>query len=139
MYFSGNTEKKRHACYSCKEELVFDTKIGRRDMCPNCGAYLHSCFNCEHHDKNVHNECRENQGEFIRDRSEGNFCLYFTFKAIGETGNSAATDAKSKLDALFGGGGSDTSDSAKPSLGDFNFSPKTDEDARARLDALFKK
>ena len=137
MYFSGNTEEKRHSCYSCKEELVFDTKIGRRDMCPNCSAYLHCCLNCEHHDKNVHNECKENQGEFIRDRREGNFCLYFTFKALGEAGPSKADEAKNKLDALFGGGPSEGQD--KPSLGDFNFSPKTDDDARARLDALFKK
>ena len=107
-------------------------------MCPNCSAYLHCCYNCEHHDKNVHNECREDQGEFIRDRTEGNFCLYFSFKALGDTGPSAADDAKNKLDALFGGGPS-TPSTSKPSLGDFNFSPKTDEDARARLDALFKK
>ena len=137
MYFSGKTEEKRHRCYSCKEELVFETKVGRRDMCPNCGAYLHSCFNCEHHDKNVHNECKENQGEFIRDRTEGNFCLYFSFKAIGEKGSSQSDEAKSKLDALFGG--TSTTSSSKPSLNDFNFSPKTDDDARARLDALFKK
>ena len=137
MYFSNIEEEKRHACYSCKEELIFDTKVGRRDMCPNCGAYLHCCYNCEHHDKNVHNECRENQGEFIRDRREGNFCLYFTFKALGEKDTSAADDAKTSSTPVWWGWlGSDES---KPSLGDFNFSPKTDEDARARLDALFKK
>ena len=136
MYF-GNTEEKRHACYSCGEELVFEVKIGRRDMCPNCSAYLHSCLNCEHHDKNAHNECKENQGEFIRDRTEGNFCGHFSFRTIGDDAPSVADNAKSKLDALFGGGGG--SSAPKPSLGDFKFSPKTEDSARSALEDLFKK
>lgn len=130
----GKTEVKRHACWKCKEELIFETKIGRRDMCPNCTAYLHSCYNCTHHDKNVHNECRENQGEFIRDRAEGNFCLYFEFKPLGDA-PSQTDAAKAKLDALFGGGAA--APSKKPAL-DLG-TPKTESDAKARLDALFKK
>jgi len=139
MYFGKQDEQKRHACHKCKEELVFEVKIGRRDMCPNCSAYLHCCYNCEHHDPNVHNECKEAQGEFIRDRNEGNFCLYFDFKVIGEAGPTAGDAARSKLDALFGGGGGGGESKPKPSLGDFKFSPKTEDDARSRLDDLFKK
>ncbi|MFT7622225.1 MAG: hypothetical protein ACI9WU_001393 [Myxococcota bacterium] len=136
MYYAKSSEK-RHKCYSCQEELIFDTKIGRRDMCPNCSAYLHCCLNCEHHDKNVHNECKENQGEFIRDRSEGNFCLYFEFMTLGEDGESAGDAARNKLNSLFGGGGGDGP--KKPTLGDFVASPKTAEDARSKLEDLFKK
>jgi hypothetical protein len=134
--FYGKTEEKRHACHKCGEELVFETKIGRRDMCPNCNAYLHSCYNCTHHDKNVHNECLENQGEFIRDRSEGNFCLYFDFRVIAGAAGSEAEQAKKKLEALFGGG---AVAEKKPTLGAFAGTPKTETDAKARLDALFKK
>ena len=125
-----------HACYNCKEELVFEVKIGRRDLCPNCGAYLHACFNCEHWDPNVHNECKENQGEFIRDRAQGNFCLYFTFKTVQEENFSEQDAAKARLEALFGGGGG-----AKPSAPDpFGGSALSKEDeARAKLEALFKK
>lgn len=126
-------EEPRYACYNCKEELVFDVKIGRRDMCPNCGAYLHACFNCKHWDANVHNQCHENQGEFIRDRAEGNFCLYFTFRAIGEDRSAEVHEARSKLDALFGGakpGGADAAPSAGSSAAD---------EARRKLEALFKK
>ncbi len=136
MYVGKTDEKKRHACHKCKEELIFEVKIGRRDMCPNCSAYLHCCYNCEHHDPNVHNECKENQGEFIRDRNEGNFCLYFDFKALGGDHVSEADAARSQLDALFGGGGPEK---PKPTLGDFELSPKTEDDARSRLDDLFKK
>ena len=127
----------KHACYNCKEELVFEVKIGRRDLCPNCGSYLHSCFNCEFWDPNVHNECRENQGEFIRDRAQGNFCLYFSFRAMREDNRSEQDEAKSKLEALFGGGGPSTSAPADPFGGG---SPMSKEDeARAKLEALFKK
>ncbi len=134
MYYA-KTEAKRHACYKCGEELVLEVKVGRRDMCPNCSAYLHSCFNCKHHDKNVHNECLENQGEFIRDRSEGNFCVYFEFRPMAGT-TSPTDDAKKKLEALFGG--APAAPAAKPTL-DFTGTPKTETDAKARLDALFKK
>jgi hypothetical protein len=131
MYF-GNADEKRFACYKCKEELVFDVKIGRRDMCPNCSAYLHSCLNCEHHDKNVHNECKENQGEFIRDRSEGNFCLYFAFRTLDEGGRTVEDDAKARLNALFGGGA--------PAGAPTESAPVSREDAaRAKLEDLFKK
>jgi hypothetical protein len=104
-------------------------------MCPNCSSYLHSCFNCQHWDKDAHNQCRENQGEFIRDRTEGNFCGYFEFRTMGEEDNSEADDAKSKLNALFGG--SDTPKRQAPT--GFTPSPSTEEDALSRLDELFKK
>jgi hypothetical protein len=75
----------------------------------------------------VHNQCTENQGEFIRDRAEGNFCLYFTFKPIGDDGAlDEAAKAKKNLDSMFGGKATKTV-------------PRTPEDAKARLDALFKK
>ena len=125
-----------HACYKCKEELVFDVKIGRRDLCPNCGSYLHACFNCEYWDPNVHNECRENQGEFIRDRAQGNFCLYFTVKALEEDNFSEQDAAKARLDALFGGGGAGKSAPPNPFGG---AAMSKEDEARAKLEALFKK
>lgn len=125
-------EEPRYQCYSCHEELVFDVKIGRRDLCPNCGAYLHACFNCKFWDPKVHNQCTENQGEFIRDRAEGNFCLYFTFRAMGEDRGTEVATAKAKLDALFGGGAA-----AAPQAADRKLTPE--EEARRKLDALFGK
>ncbi len=117
-----------YACHKCKEELVFEVKIGRRDTCPNCHAYLHCCFNCRFWDPNVHNECTENRSEFIRDRAEGNFCLYFTFRATEESAAGEQEDSKAKLNSLFGDSG--------PTLK--RPSPKTSDEARSRLDSLFK-
>jgi len=121
------TPEPRHKCYKCNEELVFDVKIGRRDMCPSCYAYLHCCFNCSFWDPDVHNQCRENQGEFIRDRSEGNFCLYFTFKNIDDSGDEEEMAAREKLDKIFGGSSGQER------------SPRSADEARDRLENLFKK
>lgn len=119
-------KETRNKCYNCGEELVFEVKIGRRDMCPNCYAYLHCCYNCQYWNPDVHNQCTENQGEFIRDRAEGNFCLYFTFKGTGDTGDDEATKAKQRLASMFGGGAVQTT-------------PRTADEAKARLETLFKK
>ncbi len=122
----------RHQCYKCQEELVFDVKIGRLDTCPNCAAYLHSCKNCRFWSISAHNQCTENQGEFIRDRESGNFCNWFAFRVMGEDNSAELNATKAKLAALFGGG------PAKPTVG---LAPPAspDADARARLEALFKK
>jgi hypothetical protein len=136
MYFSSSEEQKRYICYKCNEELIFEVKVGRRDMCPNCSAYLHSCFNCHHWDIDAHNQCRENQGEFIRDRAEGNFCGYFEFRTVGEVDTSEADAAKTKLNNLFG----DSKLPSKKKLPEgFAPSPRTEADALSRLDDLFKK
>ena len=117
-----------YKCYKCSEELHFDVKIGRRDMCPNCYAYLHCCRNCQQWDPTVHNQCLEDRAEFIRDRDEGNFCLYFSFKAQNTEGTSEADQAKAKLEKMFG-----------ISMNKVAAAPKTEDDAKKKLEALFKK
>lgn len=121
-------KEKKYRCYKCNELLRFDVKIGRRDMCPNCYAYLHCCKNCEFWDSSVHNECTENRAEFIRDREEGNFCLYFTFKESTEDDLTEAQKAKEGLQKLFG-----------VSVDRPNKAPQTADDAKRRLEELFKK
>ena len=126
-------QEVRHQCYKCQEELVFEVKIGRLDTCPNCSAYLHSCRNCRFWSPGAHNQCTENQGEFIRDREAANFCNWFAFRVMGEDTSAELNAAKSKLDALFGGGSGAPKASAAPAA------QSPEEAARARLEALFKK
>lgn len=94
-------------CWKCRNELEFivkvGVKVGRGDLCKHCGADLHACKNCELYDPSLHNECRETQAEFIRDRDAANFCAHFSFRdrsEAPETDDSAAK-AKNKLDDLF--------------------------------------
>src|SRR5205823_14536592 len=71
-------------CHSCGNEQLFEVKVGvkvgRRDSCPHCAADLHVCKNCQHYEPNLHNQCREPEAAFIRDRQEANFCTHFNFK-----------------------------------------------------------
>jgi hypothetical protein len=127
-------EEPRYQCYKCKEELVFEVKIQRRDTCPNCDTYLHCCRNCRFWDPKAHNECVEDVGEFVRDREDANFCGNFQFRLMDEEPGGEADEAKAKLNRLFGGGAG----KPKPTLS----SPgELDREAaaRARLEALFKK
>ena len=70
---------------------------------------------------------------FIRDREASNFCNWFAFRVMGEDNSAELNKAKSKLDALFGGG------SAKPASGAPTAATSPEDAARARLEALFKK
>lgn len=129
------TAEPRHQCYKCQEELVFEVKIGRLDTCPNCGSYLHSCRNCRFWSLAAHNQCTENQGEFIRDREGGNFCGFYQFRVLGEDNTQEIDKARSKLESLFGKAAPSP---AMTSLGVPAVTSPEDA-ARARLDALFKK
>lgn len=67
-------------CHACGREieLAAGERVGFRDECPGCGADLHVCLNCAHHDPGAYNECREPSAERVRDRDRANRCDYFT-------------------------------------------------------------
>jgi hypothetical protein len=93
-------------CWSCSNEQIFDVKVGvkvgRRDSCPHCGADLHVCKNCRLWDPSIHNQCREPEAAFIRDRETSNFCAHFDFKdGDSPTKDTGVEAAKSKLNDLF--------------------------------------
>ena len=89
-------------CYACRAEVSELTPIGRRDLCASCGADLHCCRNCRHHDVFAQNQCREPGTEPVRDREAGNFCEYFSFRAgLGAREADPAAEAKARLEALF--------------------------------------
>ena len=102
MSWIPKVEQKRHFCHKCKNELVFEVKMQRRDTCTHCGADLHVCKNCKLYDPNIHNQCREPEAAFIRDREESNFCAHFDFKdSEGPTTDKSVESAKAKLNDLF--------------------------------------
>ena len=91
-------------CFACDApiELAAGERIGFRDTCSACGADLHACRNCAHHDPAAYNECRESSAEYVSDRERANRCDYF---ALGEVRGGAvaaeAARARSRLDDLF--------------------------------------
>ena len=91
-------------CFGCgvAVELAAGDRVGFRDSCEACGADLHICRNCTHHDPSAYNECREPNAERVSGRERANHCDYFS-PGSGEGGKLAGeqTRARSQLDTLF--------------------------------------
>jgi len=67
-------------CPRYRKPLVLSQQIGRREMCPHCGADLHACLNCRFYDPGAYNACREPQAERGLEKERANFCDYFAFR-----------------------------------------------------------
>lgn len=72
-----------------------------RETCPACGAWLHVCLNCRHHDPNAHHHCRASATtEFVADTEKFNYCEEF---AWGAAGAAPKTLSRADADKLFEG------------------------------------
>ncbi len=89
-----------NACHRCGAEVALD-RVGARDTCERCRAYLHCCRNCEFYEVGVHNDCREPGAEVVADKEAGNFCDYFRFGSARAAPGARPADARAKLDSLF--------------------------------------
>lgn len=91
-------------CWHCGRAIEVKERVGFRDSCPGCDRALHVCRNCGFYDVAYNNSCRETMAERVVDKERANFCEYFTV-STGKPGfaqrNAAASDSKSKLEALF--------------------------------------
>jgi hypothetical protein len=89
-------------CFKCGRTVVLAAgeRVGFRDSCEGCGADLHACRNCAHHDPAAYNECREPNAERVGERERANRCDYF---APGEraAAASASQSSKDQLERLF--------------------------------------
>ena len=79
--------------------------VGFKASCESCGADLHVCRNCAHHDSGYANECREPVAEPVSDRERMNRCEYFRpSQARGGGMNGMAESqaaSRARLEALF--------------------------------------
>ena len=90
-------------CHSCKQEVDLEIKIGRDDVCPNCYADLHCCFNCRFYDPGRQNECMEPHAGFVRDRERSNFCHLPTFKDMEDEDEEEQVVVRARLESLLKG------------------------------------
>lgn len=92
-------------CFACGTDagLRAGARVGHRESCARCGADLHVCRNCRHHDPSRANECREPNAEPVRDRERANGCEWFAPAEGGAAGarDPARESARAALDALF--------------------------------------
>ncbi len=123
-------------CWKCGASLDgLPLPLGRLAECRACRADLHVCRLCRLYDPRVRMGCDEPRAEEVRDREKANFCDFFRPRpdAFTAVDDSAASQAKADLDALFG------VESPKPALEGL---PQKDvaaesDTAREQLERLF--
>jgi hypothetical protein len=143
-----------HRCWRCGREIEIVGRVGRQDLCDGCSSPMHACRNCKDWDRAAHNQCREPQAEYVADRENANFCNFFSFKRERPNVPDETASAKERLAAAFGGAGDAATehaakvDDARARLERAFGSGRPDgnalkdpaaDDARSRLDELFKK
>jgi hypothetical protein len=89
-------------CHRCAREVVAE-RVGVRELCPGCGAWLHCCRNCDFYAPGAARECREPIAERVPHKEQGNLCDYFR-PAPGAAGapGGASSGARAELERLFG-------------------------------------
>lgn len=93
-------------CHACgrRAALAPGAKPGFRETCEGCGADLHVCRSCAHHDPAAYNECREPKAERVLEKDRANRCDEF---AVAEGGarpgavGAEAARARGELERLF--------------------------------------
>lgn len=117
-------------CQFCGAAVTLGEPIPRESSCEKCLRDLRCCRQCRHYDPALNNSCRETEAELVEDKKRRNFCEFFSINPAPfrpetqDRGREA--QARAKLEGLFKGGAPGaTSDRAT--------------DARAKLDALFRK
>lgn len=89
-------------CHACKKEISGELKVGRRDVCPSCGADLRCCLNCRFYDRAVSKQCRETVTELVKEKEKSNFCEYFVIVENRIVAVDArSTPTRKALDDLF--------------------------------------
>ena len=97
-------------CQHCGAPVTIAVPVPRDAECGSCRHDLRCCRNCRHYDTGYNNACKETEAEPVADKERRNFCEYFEF-----------------IPASFAGGAGTGANRTRA------------DDARARLDALFKK
>ena len=87
-------------CHRCGAAVSME-RIGARDVCERCQAYLHCCLNCDFHEPGAHNDCREPSAEPVADKAQGNFCDFFRLAALAARAPAGRDQARAQLDRLF--------------------------------------
>ena len=89
-------------CYKCQTVIELEDKVYRQQTCPKCDSYMHVCYNCRFFDELAHNQCRESEVRFVKEKDKANFCTYFepTDNTKGRE-NTRADDARKKLEDMF--------------------------------------
>lgn len=88
-------------CAFCGSPIEIEDKVFFKDECPACRRELHCCVQCVYYEPGRHNDCTEVRAERVVLKDRVNRCDWFRFGPRGRVGDGAASEAKSRLEALF--------------------------------------
>ena len=122
-------------CQACGTTVPYDEPVPRDSECEGCHRDLRCCMNCRHYDASRNNSCRETEAELVEDKARRNFCEFFSFNRrsfAAEKGRGAReAAARAQLESLFGGGraaGAGTPSDARRRLDSLFGKPPSDSD-----------
>ena len=67
-------------CQNCGRKIQTIERVGFRQTCDGCGAWLHSCVHCRFWSAN---SCSETAAERISDPEAQNYCEWYKERAEG--------------------------------------------------------
>jgi hypothetical protein len=95
-------------CSACGAKNGILEKVGFREVCSSCDAWMHACVNCRFWEKN---SCTEPSAEKVRDPEGQNFCEWFKGrepldsardrKAEGRREEREATNSKAAAEEMW--------------------------------------
>ncbi len=85
-------------CAACRKVVELPEKVGFRDTCPSCDAWLHSCVHCEFL---VNSRCTEPSAEKVRDPEGINFCEWFRGIDAGSADEKKAAGSKEAAEEMW--------------------------------------
>ena len=127
-------------CWNCGASLDdLPRPITRHMNCPECFEDLHCCRMCRNYAPDASITCTDERTDPPVNKENANFCDYFRPTNAYRAGSKERqAGAKSKLDALFGGGVPAGEDAGSADSGDAVVADDDKEaEARRRLNDLF--
>jgi len=70
-------------CFNCKKEMSINTRVGRRETCPHCGADFRCCLQCKFYEADSPDQCREPSADPVKRKDLANFCEFFELNPGG--------------------------------------------------------
>ena len=125
-------------CQYCGVAVTVSDPTPRDSSCESCRHDYRACRQCRHYDPALNNACRETEAELVEDKERRNFCEFFDFNPAPFRAASRDTSrearARAKLEGLFKSGGGqvapDRATDARTKLDALFRKPKSSEDAR---------
>jgi len=85
-------------CNGCGSEVEIVERVGFRQVCQVCGAWLHSCVNCRFQ---VAGSCSEPSAEKVPNPEAQNFCEWYRGNEGTSTGEKKETGTKDAAEEMW--------------------------------------